>query len=527
MYIFKNALRNISRSKGRNVLIGLIAFIVALSSCIGLSINHSAVKQQEEGLENLNVTANISVDRPKMMEGASSKSDKQEAFNRVSELSLSELKKYAKANSVKSFDYTLSSSLNAAGKLEALNSSDSSSSSSSEDSNSNKDGSNIGGNAIKGRMGNEGDFTLTGYSEASAMTDFSSNISSITSGNMLTFSSSDMNCIINEELAVLNSLKVGSTIKLSNPNDEDEIYKLKIVGIYKTQISSDASGGPMSFSNSSDPANQIYVNYDTLKSISDKSTKNATTSTDNDGNKTTTAIRTRLTGTYYFENVENYEKFESEAKALGLSDDYTVSSSDITSYEQSVQPLTYLASFSKTFFIIVLIIGGLVLTILNIFNIRERKYEVGVLTAIGMKKGKIAMQFITETFVITLIAIVIGTGIGAVSSPYIANKMITSSAVTSSSNNAPNNAGNELSGSSDSNTSGSLENNNEEKGMGGGFRGGIENVKSMVTDINTSTDFSVIIQLIGICVLLTAVSSMGSVLFILRYEPLKILSERS
>ena len=38
MYIIKNALRCVSRAKGRNVLIGIIALIIAVSACLGLSI---------------------------------------------------------------------------------------------------------------------------------------------------------------------------------------------------------------------------------------------------------------------------------------------------------------------------------------------------------------------------------------------------------------------------------------------------------------------------------------------------------
>lgn len=45
------------------------------------------------------------------------------------------------------------------------------------------------------------------------------------------------------------------------------------------------------------------------------------------------------------------------------------------------------------FLIVILAIGAIVLIVLNIFNIRERKYEVGVLTAIGMKKSRVAISF--------------------------------------------------------------------------------------------------------------------------------------
>ena len=38
MYIIRNALKCIGRSKGRNVLIGIIVLVIAISACIGLLI---------------------------------------------------------------------------------------------------------------------------------------------------------------------------------------------------------------------------------------------------------------------------------------------------------------------------------------------------------------------------------------------------------------------------------------------------------------------------------------------------------
>ena len=68
MYILKNAFRCIGRSKGRNVLIGIIVFIIALSACIGLSIRRSTEKAKTETLNSMSVTATISFDRRAAME---------------------------------------------------------------------------------------------------------------------------------------------------------------------------------------------------------------------------------------------------------------------------------------------------------------------------------------------------------------------------------------------------------------------------------------------------------------------------
>ena len=41
MYILKNALLNMTRRKGKNILIGIIITIITISSCISLTINKS------------------------------------------------------------------------------------------------------------------------------------------------------------------------------------------------------------------------------------------------------------------------------------------------------------------------------------------------------------------------------------------------------------------------------------------------------------------------------------------------------
>ena len=67
MYIIKNALRCIARSKGRNVLIGIIALVIAVSACMGLSIRQASENAKETALEGMTITAGISYDRGSMM----------------------------------------------------------------------------------------------------------------------------------------------------------------------------------------------------------------------------------------------------------------------------------------------------------------------------------------------------------------------------------------------------------------------------------------------------------------------------
>ena len=53
MYIIKNAFKCIGRSMGRNVLVGIIALVLAISACIGLSIRQAADSTKASALKGM------------------------------------------------------------------------------------------------------------------------------------------------------------------------------------------------------------------------------------------------------------------------------------------------------------------------------------------------------------------------------------------------------------------------------------------------------------------------------------------
>ena len=286
------------------------------------------------------------------------------------------------------------------------------------------------------------------------------------------------------------------------------------------------------FGASQDPANRIYMSANALQAVLDLSEENSTTTTDDYGRETETKIEGTLSATYSFADVESYEKFEEEVRALGLDESYTVSSSDISAFESSLAPLNTLGTMAGWFLLVILIIGGIILVVLNIFNVRERKYEVGVLTAMGMKKWKVAAQFMCEILVVTMLAVIIGAGIGAVSAVPVTNALLEGQA------------------QSQSNQQSQMEQNFGRPGdFGGGFPGGnmpsdmpsdipdmgggknpfgdmFGGAADYITEVDSAMNLTVVFQMIGVGLLLTLIASAASVLFIMRYDPLKILANR-
>ena len=512
MYIFKNALNNVRRSKGRSALFAAIVFIIALSACLALSIRESAETTKESGLAELAITGNITLDMDKVTSGSSSSDSapsksEMKANMQSSSLSLTELKKYSKLESVKSFYYTSSLSVDSS-DVDAVTSTD--------------QGGNKGGMAES-----SGDFTVTGYSSDEAMTAFTSGTSKIFSGSMFTEGTSSYNCVISTTLAKYNDLSVGSSITFTDPDDSDKTFSVKIVGLYKTSTStassSSSTGGGMPGQTT---ANNIYMSYNAVKAISNS-----------------TDITMNTQGTYTFSSYSNYKKFSSEAHKAGLASKYTIESQDINNYEKRLTPLTNLSKYAKYFLIIVVIIGGVVLTILTVFNIRDRKYEIGVLAAIGMSKKKIAKQFIYEIAMISLIAILAGGIIGSLTSVPVTNALLPSTSSSTTEDNFSrggtppsdnSSSSNSSSSTSDSSSTATASSSSSSSSTSSSSSSDSSSGKEMfgapasqyISSVTSAANFKVIVELLGVGMVLVFFSGGVAVASIMRYDPLAILTNR-
>jgi putative ABC transport system permease protein len=226
-----------------------------------------------------------------------------------------------------------------------------------------------------GRGMQSGDFKLTGFSSDTAVDHATNGKFTMSSGKVFGYDKvSAGQIIISKALAQFNGIAVGDTITVANATDSTKTYKLTVAGIYTNTSAAGGTSGGMG--NAADPDNAIYTSMATLDSLSLSSAS------------TGESPEMQLNFTYVVSDKAGYAAFAKDVKAAGLSSDYTVSSPDVEEYEASLVPLDNLAKFALTLLLIVLGVGGAVLVALNVFNIRERKYEVGVLTAIGVRKGQ-------------------------------------------------------------------------------------------------------------------------------------------
>ena len=546
MYIFKNAWRNITRNKGRNILIGIIIIVIAAACSITLAIRESANDIVKSYREKNKIEATIGMDRRLLMDSfknddnIKTQEDMINAFNKIENITLEEIEKYGDSKYVTSYYYTYDLSVDAKDLTEATDSlvkETTKVTTSATTKRFSGSGSGrrpgmppIGGGykttkktttqtteKIFNEKAEDGAFTLIGYDSYESMTNFITGDYTIIDGEV----SSDfesLSVVISEELATLNNKKVGDKITIVNPKDTKLTYEVTITGIYKENTDS-ASDMSQMFSNT---ANTIITNSTFIKKM---------LSDDTD-------LKATITPTFIIKDNESVEKFSEEVKEKGLSEYYTVTS-NLEEIKSATESVDNVKVFATTFLIITLIIGGIVLVVINMINIRERKYEIGVLRTIGMKKGKLLSQFMFELAIVGIFGLLIGAGIGATLSVPVSNKLLENEIKTAASKyddigaRFGRNTKQEPTPEKEENEETTTEETtSEEKATEGEEKEfkdmdfGIAQV-SEVNSIDAVVDFKVLGELLGIGVILILLSSIASMVAIARFSPLTVLKERS
>lgn len=484
MFILKNAIISITRNKGRNILIGVIILVIACACTVTLAINNTANDLINSYQSSYDKELTISFNRENMMKNVDfsnrdNMSQAKENFSKIESYTIDDIKSFAESKHIESYYYTYKISLNG-NNIEKAESESSSENRPSMPGGSDKFG------------GSSYDFSLTGYSSVDAMSEFLEGKYTMSeiSDNAWDIAFNGNYIFINEELASYNNLKLNDKVLLE---DEDgNTYEFEIIGIFK-ENESETSNEMNFFSNS---ANTIITNSDSLVQIA--------SSNEN--------IRGSVNPTFIIDDYENADEIQEEFYKKGLDENYVVETNEETA-TAGLSSVKNVKSFATTFLVITLLIGGIVLFVINMINIRERKYEIGVLRTIGISKVKLTMQFISELLIVGFVALMLGAGCGATMSKSISNSLLASE-IESSQEKAE-----EVKG----NFGGPGGNFNP----GGNFsKKGTPNVEAYES-IDAVVSVKVILELLGLGLTLIVVSSLSSMISIQRFSPLTILKERS
>lgn len=514
MNFFKRAWLVTKAKKGRTGLLILVTSAILIFVLAGLTIKNAANSAVESAKSKAGATVTLSVNREAMMkafkpdsenssDSSESSGDSSDDSSAVTSVDLATAKSIAEKDDVASYLFTTTTTATAGDGISAIStssSSDDTSDSASTDSNQ----------PDRGGMMASGDFTITGVNSTDYVADFTSGASEIKKGVGITSDTTDNSAVISSDLADENDLSVGDTFTVSTTVDDTETsYTLTVVGIYDN--SSTATTAQM-MSNASNPQNNIYTNLTTANTM-----KGETDTLDS--------------AVYTLSNPKNMDTFVKEIKSDIDTDSYSVTSSDEI-YEQMLSPLNNISSIAQNIVILVAVAGAVILTLIVILSIRERRYEIGVLMSLGENRLKIIGQFFTELLMVTVVSLVIASFAGNFVGNALGNQLLSSSTSTEqTTQNAGPGAGGpgQDTKSSDSNTDTNSNQKPSAPGNGGGR--GMGNMVAMATsssqeidDLDIKLTGTDVAKLGGIALLISFVSTILASIGIIRMKPKDILT---
>jgi len=464
MYIVINAIKNLIRNKGRNILIAAVTLAIIVSAVVTLTINNASSIIIDEARSDIASRVDISVDL--FTHGR----DGRQTITVDRYVSFAD-SAYLRRTVFQAEMQAWFGNFHAVGDFER-------------------------GTAPPPdpRMPHSPVGKLTGHSEPENISGFGA-YRNFVSGRMF----EAMNeAIVTEELAMLNGLSVGDIIHIESAFQRGKRFDLEIVGIFSHEVDpmeafQSAIWEMMGFSlPMMISQNEVFTSFETLMSV---------------GWETADGLDMRLE--YYLRTPDYLARFEAEVRAKGLPDVFGVTINQ-AALDRVTGPLNGMRSAAVTFTIVILVLGGIVLVLVSYIAIRERKYEIGVLRAMGMERGKIAVGILLEAVMITALCLVIGLGAGATAAQPMADRLLAGEVEAQTEAIASSGEGGRV-----LMAGGQVQTDDRASGY------------RAISEIEVAIGMDVIIQIIFVALAFAAVSSAIGIIRITQYEPLKILRERA
>ncbi len=223
---------------------------------------------------------------------------------------------------------------------------------------------------------------------------------SIKEGRMVAPDDKDV-CVISEELAEQNGLKVGDTMGFHPIKEEAPLSEATIIGIYQVK----EKMTPYMSGDTYRSENVIFTDLH----FPEKAEQD-----------------TPLFERAYFKvgNVDEYDSVKKRIMALDLDWELYDLIDNNGNLNTMAGNFNNLENISETMLLIVAGGSFIILFLIFLFWIRNRKNEIGVLLSLGVSKGKILLQIITEALIIGVIAVGISFAAAPVTSQAAATYLI-------------------------------------------------------------------------------------------------------
>ena len=236
---------------------------------------------------------------------------------------------------------------------------------------------------------------MNGITASKSNIDFKSEVLKLEKGRHI--EENDKNKImIHEKFSELNNVNLGDKIKLSQ---EGKTLELEIVGIYSGEKTNTFSGLSSDFIE-----NTVYTDYKSSQELSNLIANNKVTSVEY--------------------GVEDPTKLDDVIKAvenLGINNlMFSKSNKNYELVTSSVESITKITNMIRIGSVVV---GVVILSLILMFWVRERTYEIGILLSLGTSKVNLVLQFIVEVLLVTIFGLMIALGIEIATIKYLASNV--------------------------------------------------------------------------------------------------------
>ena len=393
--MFKNMLKrswlSIKCKIGRTIILTLIFFIMANLVLAALIIKSAVSAQMDYAKSTLGGTVSIQADmeaiRDNQKNDIENGGDPSEMFKNMARPSVDVKTANEIATSytdyIKDYSYEVSASANSY-DLEVVETK----------------GPSMNGKGMPGRFDFGGqssskddstldsDITISGINAYAYINGVANETITIKEGEHFDEDSTD-SAMISYEFAELNSLKVGDTFEIKNIYSEKSI-KLTVIGIYD---SSEARAN----------ANTIYMNTETAA-------KFLSSDDYNDGNYDVDNVNFYMTNSDLAD--EFTEKINSEFTELA--ENNLKVAVDTSEYDRLSGSIESVGGFANTILIIVIVAAVIIITLIVSINVKDRRYEIGVLMSLGADKKNIIGQIIAELLIVGTLGFILASVTGTI-----------------------------------------------------------------------------------------------------------------
>lgn len=206
------------------------------------------------------------------------------------------------------------------------------------------------------------------------------------------------------------------------------------------------------------------------------------------------------------DSLDNLDSATTNIKnTLGSSADVTNS---VQQVNQTVQPLNSVKTISLFSLIGAVVAGAVIILLVMIMVVRERKREIGVVKAIGGSNLRVMSEFMVEALTLTVLGAIIGLIIGVVGGQPVTKLLVNNSTSSSTSSTVTQPGGGGQAAGGSGGFSRSLRNNGAVRGL---------------SNIKTQVGWSILLDGFGAAVLIALVGSALAAGMIAKVRPSEVL----